>query len=220
MYGPMQLSIIGFDNEEVIGGLLDELDRVREFGIIRLIDFLFVAKDEDGDISALEVTDLSEEERMEFGAVVGGLIGLGAAGVEGAVEGAVAGALAVAEHDFGLTAEEVVEVADRIPKGTSAVLVLFEHTWALRLKEYMVDAGGFLIAQGLLHPSALVEVGEELAAAVQVEKLLELEEILEEEVDDLELMHHRGEISEEQYKAQKAEFEVEIEALISELGGA
>ena len=96
MYGPIQLSVIGFDNEEVIGGLLDELDRVREFGIIRLIDFLFVAKDEEGDIAALEVTDLSDEERTEFGAVVGGLIGLGAAGAEGAVEGAVAGALAVA----------------------------------------------------------------------------------------------------------------------------
>ncbi len=75
MYGPMQLSVIGFDNNEIIGGLMDELDRVREFGIIRLIDFLFVAKDEGGKISALEVTDLSDEDRMEFGAVVGGLIG-------------------------------------------------------------------------------------------------------------------------------------------------
>jgi uncharacterized membrane protein len=216
----MQLSVIGFDNEEIIGGLLDELDRVREFGIIRLIDFLFVAKDEDGDISAMEVTDLTEEERMEFGAVVGGLIGLGAAGAEGAVEGAVAGALAVAEHDFGLTAQEIEEVAGRIPKGSSAVVVLFEHTWALRLKEYMLDAGGVLIAQGLLHPSALVKVGEELAAAVEAEKLLELEEILEEELDDLELMHHRGEITEEEYKAQKAEFEAGIKVLESELGGS
>ena len=98
MYGPMQLSVIGFDNEEVIGGLLDELDRVREFGIIRLIDFLFVAKDEGGDIGSMEVTVLSDEERTEFGAVIGGLIGLGAAGAEGAVAGAVEGALARIHH--------------------------------------------------------------------------------------------------------------------------
>ncbi len=220
MYGPIQLTVVAFDNDEVIGGLLDELDRVREFGIIRLIDFLFVAKDTDGNISALEVSDLDMEEMVEFGAVVGGLIGLGAAGVEGAEVGAVAGALAVAENDFGLTAEEVREVADRIPRGSSGVLVLFEHTWALRLKEYVVNAGGVLIAQGLLHPSALVEVGAELAAAVEAEELLEREMILEEELDDLELMYHREEISEEEYKAQKAEFEAEIEALIGELGGA
>lgn len=220
MYGPIQLSVIGFDNEEVIGGLLDELDRVREFGIIRLIDFLFVAKDEDGEIAALEVTDLSDEERTEFGAVVGGLIGLGAAGAEGAVEGAVAGALAVAEHDFGLTAEEVREVANRIPEGSSAIIVLFEHTWALKLKEYMLDSGGFLVAQGLIHPSALVSVGEELAAVVEAEKLLELEDVLEEELEDLELMHHRGEISEEEYKSQKAEFEAEVKVAMTELGGS
>jgi uncharacterized membrane protein len=214
MYGPIQLSVIGFDNEEVIGGLLDELDRVREFGIIRLIDFLFVARDEDGDIAALEVTDLTDEERMEFGAIVGGLIGLGAAGGEGVVEGAVAGALAVAEHDFGLTAEEVREVANRIPAGSSAVIVLFEHTWALRLKEYILNSGGFLVAQGLIHPSALVSVGEQLAAVVEAETALELEEALEEELDDLELMYHRGEISQEEFEAQKQEFEAHVKELL------
>ncbi len=214
MYGPIQLSVIGFDNEEVIGGLLDELDRVREFGIIRLIDFLFVAKDEEGDIAALEVTDLSDEERTEFGAVVGGLIGLGAAGAEGAVEGAVAGALAVAEHDFGLTGAEVREVANRIPEGSSAVIVLFEHTWALRLKEYVLESGGFLVAQGLIHPSALVSVGEELAAVVEAETALEVEEALEEELDDLELMYHRGEISKEEFEAQKQEVQAHVKELL------
>jgi uncharacterized membrane protein len=218
MYGPIQLTAIAFDNEEVIGGLLDELERVREFGIIRLIDFLFVAKDADGNISALEVSDLDMEEMVEFGAVVGGLIGLGAAGVEGAEVGAVAGALSVAENDFGLTTEEVREVADRLPRGSSGVLVLFEHTWALRLKEYIVDSGGVLIAQGLIHPSALVEVGAELAAAVEAEEFIEREMMLEEELDDLELMYHRGEISEGEFKAQKAGFEAELGELLSELG--
>lgn len=206
-YGPMQLTVIGFDNDEIIGGLLDELDRVREFGIIRLIDFLFVAKDADGNISALEVTDLDDAERMEFGAIVGGLIGLGAAGVEGAEVGAVAGVLAVAEHDFGLSVEEIQEAADRIPSGGSAVVALFEHTWALRLKEYILNSGGFLVAQGLIHPSALVEVGAELAAAVKAEKMLELDEIIEEELEDLEYLHLKGTITQSEYEAKKNELE-------------
>ncbi len=206
-YGPMQLTVIAFDNDEVIGGLLDELDRVREFGIIRLIDFLFVTKDAEGDISALEVTDLDEEERMEFGAVVGGLIGLGAAGVEGALEGAIAGALAVAEYDFGLTAEEIEEIADRIPRGSSALIALFEHTWAIRLKEYIIDSGGVLVAQGLIHPSALVEVGAELAAAVEAEELLELEEGIEEELEELEVLRLKGIVTDEEYEARQSYLE-------------
>jgi uncharacterized membrane protein len=201
----MQLTVIVFDNDEIIGGLLDELDRVREFGIIRLIDFLFVAKDQEGNISALEVTDLTDAERMEFGAIVGGLIGLGAAGVEGAEVGAVAGALAVAEHDFGLTAEEIQEAADRIPKGGSAVIALFEHTWAIRLKEYILNNGGFLVAQGLIHPSALVEVGEELGAVIEAEMLLELEEVIEEELEDLEYLHLKGTITQAEFEAKKKE---------------
>ena len=206
-YGPMQLTVIGFDNDEIIGGLLDELDRVREFGIMRLIDFLFVAKDADGNIAALEVTDLDDAERMEFGAIVGGLIGLGAAGVEGAEAGAVAGALSVAEHDFGLSAEEIQAAADHIPAGGSAVVALFEHTWAVRLKEYILSNGGFLVAQGLIHPSALVEVGAELAVAVKAERALELEEIIEEELEDLEYVHLKGTITQAEYEAKKKELE-------------
>jgi uncharacterized membrane protein len=180
-HGPVQLVIVGFDNTDIIGGLLEELDAVREFGIIQLIDFLFVAKDGDGNIAALEVSDLTEEQRMEFGAVVGGLIGLGAAGAEGAEVGAVAGALRVAEHDYGLGVGEVHEVADHIPNGSSACLILFEETWAIGLKDYVLDSGGMLIAQAMLTPAALIEVGEELAASLEAEDELLLAEIEEEE---------------------------------------
>ncbi len=180
MYGPIQLSVIGFDRDDVAGGLLDQIDLVRELGIIRLIDFLFVEKDKFGNIEAMEVSDLTQEERMEFGAVVGGLIGLGAAGREGAEVGAVVGALAVAENDFGMTAEDIQEIADDIPKSSSALIVLFEHTWALGIKNYAFNNGGVLLAQGLIHPSALVEVGIELREAVEAEAALEAAEAEEE----------------------------------------
>ncbi len=180
MYGPIQLSVIGFDRDDIAGGLLDQIDLVRELGIIRLIDFLFVEKDKFGNIEAMEVSDLTQEERMEFGAVVGGLIGLGAAGREGAEVGAVVGALAVAENDFGMTAEDIQEIADDIPKSSSALIVLFEHTWALGIKNYALNNGGVMLAQGLSHPSALVEVGVELREAVEAEAALEALEAEEE----------------------------------------
>lgn len=180
MYGPIQMSVVGFDRDDIAGGLLDQIDLVRELGIIRLIDFMFVEKDKFGNIEAMEVSDLTQEERMEFGAVVGGLIGLGAAGREGAEVGAVAGALAVAENDFGMTAEDIQDIADDIPKSSSALIVLFEHTWALGIKNYALNNGGVLLAQGMIHPSALIEVGVELREAAEAEAALEAAEADEE----------------------------------------
>lgn len=54
-------------------------------------------KDAEGEVAALKLSNLSGDEAVEFGAVVGALIGLGAAGEEGMAAGAVAGADATAE---------------------------------------------------------------------------------------------------------------------------
>src|SRR2546425_1745383 len=91
-FGPVQMLVVGFEHGKFEGEILAELKRLREQDIIRLVDLLFVNKDDDGEITTVELTDLSPGESMEFGALAGALIGLGAAGEEGAEAGAVAGA--------------------------------------------------------------------------------------------------------------------------------
>ena len=69
--------MIGFDRFEATGRIMAELRRVRRRGLIRLVDVLFVSKDQSGSISSsMHLTDLSEDERMRLGAIAGGLIGL------------------------------------------------------------------------------------------------------------------------------------------------
>src|SRR2546429_10029654 len=92
-FGPVQMLVVGFEHGKFEGEILAELKRLREQDIIRLVDLLFVNKDDDGEIQAVELTDLTQEESMEFGALAGALVGLGAAGEGGAEEGAPAGAL-------------------------------------------------------------------------------------------------------------------------------
>ena len=183
MYGPIQFSAIAFDDTNVIEDLINELYLVREVGTIRLIDFLFVSKDEDGEVIVLDVSDLTDEERIKMGAVIGGLIGFGAAGEEGAEAGMELGALAVAENDFGLLGDDIMEVVDELPEGTSACLVLFEHAWAKNLKQAVVNHGGTVLAQGLVHPYALVEMGAELADSVKEEEAWEHEQMLQEQAE-------------------------------------
>ena len=82
--GPVQLLVVGFDGGEFKGEILAELDRLKENDNVRLIDLVLVRKDADGNMEKLLRSDLSPEEAESFGAVVGALVGFGAADEEGA----------------------------------------------------------------------------------------------------------------------------------------
>ena len=94
-FGPVQMLVVGFEHGKFEGEILAELKRLREQDIIRLVDLLFVNKDDNGVIATVEVSDLSSEEAMEFGALAGALIGVGEGGEDGAEAGALAGAAAM-----------------------------------------------------------------------------------------------------------------------------
>ena len=172
--GPIQVFVIGFDEFEATGAIMAELRRVRKRGVIRIIDVLFVQKDEAGDIQdSMRRSDISEAERMRLGAIAGGLIGLGAGGFETALAGSELGALAVLERDAGLGVDRIRELADAIPAGGAAAILVIEHHWAARLRDAIADAGGRSLMQAMISPAALVLVGEELRLKVDAEEATE-----------------------------------------------
>lgn len=175
--GPIQMLVIGFDKDADYQGLiLDELDRLTMRGLIRVIDMKFLMKDEQGDLIALEQSNLTDEEAIEFGVVIGGLIGLGEGGLEGAAAGAEAGALAASERSYGMSADDIAEVASNLEAGEAVGMLLFEHAWAARLKHAIRTTGGYPIAQGFLTPEALMMVGREVEAVVEAEATIEIAE--------------------------------------------
>jgi uncharacterized membrane protein len=159
--------ILGFEDPKFTGEGLEELKRLKEADIIRLIDLLAVWKDKDGNVTVLQDTQLSKEEAKEVGAVVGGLIGLGMAGEEGFEAGAEAGMEAMEDQHL-LEADEAWYAADAIPNDTAAVIALLEHRWAIPLRDAISRAGGFALADQWIHAKDLVAVGvlkkEEAAA--------------------------------------------------------
>ena len=88
--GPVQLLVLGFDKPDFRGEIIEEFERLRENDTVRVIDALVVFKDAEGDVAVLKGSQLSKDEAEEFGAVVGGLLGLGAGGEEGMEAGAIA----------------------------------------------------------------------------------------------------------------------------------
>ncbi len=83
--GPVQLIVLGFKHLEFHGEIVAELERLRDSDTVRVIDALAVYKDADGDIEVAHLSNLSKEEAIELGSVVGALIGLGIEGEDGAV---------------------------------------------------------------------------------------------------------------------------------------
>ena len=160
-FGPVQMLIVEFDSAALKGQILPELIRLREAGLIRLVDLLVVAKDHNGNVNAIEATDLGLEEAKEFGAIAGALIGLGAGGERGAEIGAAAGSELAA--DGSLLDGQVWYVADAIPAGVTAAVALIEHLWAIPLRDAISEAGGVTLADEWIHPEDLVAIG--IAAA-------------------------------------------------------
>jgi uncharacterized membrane protein len=157
--GPVQLLVLGFQDPDFQGEVLAELDRLKESDIARVIDAIAVYKDAEGDVAILKRSDLSDEEAAEFGATIGALVGLGAAGEEGAEAGAEVGAAAMSEGADVFSEEQAWDVVDDIPPNTAAALVLLEHRWAIPLRDSIMRAGGFRISDGFIHPLDLVAVG-------------------------------------------------------------
>jgi hypothetical protein len=140
--GPLEYLVVGFEGNRFTGQILQELRAAREKGIIRVIDLFAIKKDEQGNVTALELSDLSGEEAAELGPLAGDLMGL-------------------------LAPEDIEQVAAGIPNNSAAGLLLFEHTWAIGLKEAIKQAGGIAVAGGFVAPDVLQELERDLEAAQQ-----------------------------------------------------
>ena len=158
--GPLQVLAVGFEDPNLDGSILNELQEASDAGFIRIVDAVGVYKGEDGSVAYAEISDLNEDDAMEYGAWIGGLLGLGAAGVEGAEVGALAGAVAaVDEYEYGLDAESVASIAEDIPAGGGAIVMVIDHQWAVPLRNALRESGGILLAQDFLSPEALIAIG-------------------------------------------------------------
>lgn len=163
--GPVQLLVVGFEQPDFKGEALAHLRSLREHDVVRVIDILLVHKDAGGALHTRQISDLSEGEAQELGAVAGALIGLGAAA--GGDEQAAA---RLWSAEDGLTEDDLLDVLGEIPPDTAVAIALLEHRWAIPLREAIIAAGGFPILDTWVHPRDLIEVG--LLAAAEAEQTL------------------------------------------------
>jgi Family of unknown function (DUF6325) len=104
--GPIDIVVIAYPADAPMTGeaaplLVDLVER----GIIRVLDAMFVMKNEDGTYSGFEARDLNDKGVGDFAVFEGASSGL-------------------------LGDEDVTKVAEEIEPGSAAVMIVYENRWA------------------------------------------------------------------------------------------
>jgi len=137
--GPVDYLIVEFPAgaQNFTGEGAAELLRLHDAGIIRLMDLLILAKDDDGSVEAMELSDLDE-----------------------------LGELARIETELvqTLAEEDVDHLAAAMDPGSVAGVLVYENLWAAPFASAMRRAGGQLIANGRIPIQALIAAVEADAA--------------------------------------------------------
>jgi hypothetical protein len=148
--GPVQLIVLGFEHPEFHGEIIAELERLKESDTVRVIDALAVYKDANSELEVEHLSNLTKEEAIEVGSTVAALLGID---IEGEESTEVLEAFAAAEED------EVWDVIEEIPNDSAAAVLLIEHHWAVPLRDAIMRANGFRIADAFISPLDLVAIG-------------------------------------------------------------
>ncbi len=155
--GPIQMLTLAFQGNHFKGEILPELERLKEKGIVRIVDMVIVRKDSLGNTMVTTASDLDWEEAVAFGSYIGALAGFAAVGPEGVERGAIAGAAELADgHLF--DEDDVFRVTQALPKNMSAALVLLEHLWVKPLLAAVDRAGGIELSNDWIRPEQVVSV--------------------------------------------------------------
>jgi len=149
--GSIQLLCLGFDGNHFRGEILPELERLKQEGIVRVIDLLFVRKDSLGNVMVTTGTDLDWEEAVSLGSYLGALTGLAEGGPTAMERGAIAGAAELADGHF-FDDGDVFRVTQALPEDMSAALVIMEHLWSKPLLDAVDRAGGVELSNVWLRP--------------------------------------------------------------------
>ena len=117
-YGPIEFYAIGFDGDKPGPGILQAIDDLVAAGTINVLDLVFATRSPEGELTVMELSDTTDD---------GGAPALDLAGLAGM--------------------EDIEALAEQVPPGTSAAILVVELLWAKAFAAALYDAGGAVIAR-------------------------------------------------------------------------
>lgn len=140
-FGPIDVVVIGYPPDapktgEAVPILLDLVDR----GIIRVLDALFVQKNEDGTFSGFDLADLEQDTAGDLTVFAGASTGM-------------------------LNNDDAALAAAEIEPGSAAVMIVYENRWAAPFIAAVRRNGGVHIATERIGVQQLVDALDAAEAA-------------------------------------------------------
>ena len=129
--GPIDYLVVEFPGNKMTGEgmpiLLDLVDR----GIIRILDLIFIRKDEDGSVRAVHASDFDGDGQLDLAVFEGANSGL-------------------------LDEDDIGDAATVIEAGNSAGVMIFENVWAVPFAAALRRGGAELVASGRIPATSLM----------------------------------------------------------------
>jgi hypothetical protein len=128
--GPVEYIVLGFPGNSFSGEIAPELAKLVADGTIRILDLVFIGKDEDGDVVAFEFDQLEDE--------------VGFADLDGEVGGII-------------SPDDIAHAAEALEPNSSAALLIWEDLWAAPFAQAVRNSGG-MVLEGARIPQELMEL--------------------------------------------------------------
>lgn len=138
--GPIDYLAVEIPAARMQGDGLSALLDLTERGIIRILDLVVSVVEEDGTVTAVEVTDLDGDGELDLAMFEGVRSGL-------------------------LDEDDVAEGASLVEPGNAVALIVYENTWAAPFVSSMRAAGAEVIAGGRIPAAKVAEALDALESA-------------------------------------------------------
>jgi len=138
IYGPVDFVAVQFKSGQLNEELITDLLELVESGVVRIIDAVVVLKDEDGEVTALEVEDLDPATAAMLSSLADGLTGM-------------------------VSIEDIVVIAELLENDSRVVMILFENLWSVKLREAALRSGGQLLMHMRLPDEAVQQAWEDMS---------------------------------------------------------
>ncbi|MFF1322711.1 MULTISPECIES: DUF6325 family protein [Streptomyces] len=129
--GPIDYLVVEFPGNRMTGEGLPLLVELVDRGIIRILDLMFVRKDDDGSVTGMEIADLTGDGELDLSVFEGASSGL-------------------------LGQDDLEEAATALEPGSSAGILVYENRWAAPFAAALRRGGARLVASGRIPADAFV----------------------------------------------------------------
>ena len=133
--GPVDWIMVEFPGSRFSGEIAPVIKDLADRGLIRVLDLLFLQKDESGNLETYEMSDLDASELGELRSYETALAML-------------------------LSEQDVMDLATAIEPGSSAAVLVWENRWAAPFGAAVRHAGGQLVASGRIPIQAVLAAYE------------------------------------------------------------